>query len=280
MAREILRVAALHDLSGVGRCALTVIIPIMSAMGIQVCPVPTAVFSSHSGGFDGFFEKDLTDAVEGSLKHYREMDFRFDGVYTGFLNSPRQFELAKEFIAWAESSAKTVAVDPVFADNGSLYSIATEETVRQMKELIGHATLITPNVTEAMFLLGEEVPETFTEDALKKCLLKLADFGSDVVVMTGVRLKSAPERIAAAAYQKKKNQFAVASRPYVPAEYPGTGDAFASIMTAAAMREMPFEASLELAIQFVYHCAEVAYREGTPVREGLPIEGSLHILKA
>lgn len=149
-------IAAIHDLSGYGRCSLSVILPVISAMGIQVCPVPTAVMSTHTGGFTDIAMEDLTDHISACYNHYEKLHLKFDAIYSGFLSSPKQVDCCLEFLHGNPDSLKVV--DPVMGDNGKPYSTYTPELICRMKELVDAADVITPNLTETCMLLGEECP--------------------------------------------------------------------------------------------------------------------------
>ena len=138
------RVAAIHDLSGFGRSSLCNVLPILSTMGIQACPVPTAVLSTHSGGFDGYTFRDLTEDIPGFIRHWKELGLEFDGIYSGFLGSPRQVELVRELIHTFRTPKTWVVIDPVMGDGGSLYSSISKDMIGEMRRLIGEADLIVP----------------------------------------------------------------------------------------------------------------------------------------
>ena len=146
------KIAAIHDLSGYGRCSLSVIIPVISAMGIQVCPVPTAVLSTHTGGFTDMALEDLTEHISDCYEHYKRLGLQFDAIYSGFMTSPKQVDSCLKFLDGNPDALKVV--DPVLGDNGKPYSTCTPELMRRMKELVEEADVITPNLTETCMLLG------------------------------------------------------------------------------------------------------------------------------
>ena len=152
MMRPARTVAAIHDLSGVGRCALTVVMPVLSAMGAQVCPVPTAVLSAHTA-FSGIAVRDLTDFLPAYLDHWRALGLRFDAVYAGYLGSPAQAEIVSDLLAEQEGALKVL--DPVMGDDGRLYSGMAEEMPAKWRSLCAHADVVTPNMTEYALLSGE-----------------------------------------------------------------------------------------------------------------------------
>ena len=153
MKPSIKKVAAIHDLSGFGRASLCSIIPTLSTMGVQVCPVPTAILSTHSGGFANYTFHDLTDTMEAYINHWKELELHFDCIYPGFLGSPQQIHIVSKIIEQFRQPDTLVVIDPVMGDNGCLYSSIAADMVPQMRQLISQADIIVPNITEAAFLL-------------------------------------------------------------------------------------------------------------------------------
>ena len=187
MEKRPARVAAIHDLSGFGRCSISVILPVLSAMGVQVCPVPTAVLSSHTGGLGDPVIRDLTDYIEPALRHYQSLGVEFEAVYTGFLGSGEQVDCCLEFFKAYPKALKIV--DPVMGDNGRPYRTCTPELRRRMSELAAAADIITPNITEAAMLLEESYPAApLTRSEAKSMLLRLSHMGPKRVVITGAEL--------------------------------------------------------------------------------------------
>jgi len=270
MNREIPRVLALHDLSGFGRCALTVIIPVMSSLGIQVCPVPTAVLSTHTGGFTDFAFQDMTEFMKDNLRHYQKLNLSFDGVYSGFLGSAEQCAIVEEYIAAFGSNH--VLVDPVLGDNGVLYSTVTESLVCQMRRLVSKAKLITPNMTEGAYLLEESAPESMTKDQAVRWAKRLCDLGPSCCILTGVHLKEENGKMFSVLYDKKKNKSLCYGSQEVYGEYPGAGDAFASVFLSYLLKEETPEKCLRFASDYVYQKIKLAKEQGNPPREGLPLE--------
>ncbi len=270
MSGEIPRVLALHDLSGFGRCALTVVIPVMSSLGIQVCPVPTAVLSTHTGGFTDFAFQDMTDFMKDNLRHYKNLNLEFDGIYSGFLGSAEQCGLVEEYI---EAFGKgTVLVDPVLGDNGVLYSTVTPSLVNQMRHLISKAELITPNLTEGAYLLEQSALESLTKSQAEQWAKRLCDFGPSCCVLTGVHLKEEEGKVFSVLYDKRKGKSFCFGSKEVYGEYPGAGDAFASVFLSYLLKEESQENCLQYASEFVYRNIFLAKKQGNPFREGLPLE--------
>ena len=149
------RVAAIHDLSGFGKCSLTVALPILSAAGIETSAMPTAILSTNTGGFTGFTYLDTTSEMRPFTKHLESLDIRFDAIYTGFLGSFEQLDIVNEFFGTFKREDNLILVDPVMADNGELYKIFTPDFALGMRKLCEKADIIVPNITEACLLLGE-----------------------------------------------------------------------------------------------------------------------------
>ncbi|MDE6933362.1 MAG: pyridoxamine kinase, partial [Oscillospiraceae bacterium] len=184
------RIAAIHDLSGFGRCALTIVIPVLSAMGVQCCPLPTALLSTHTGGFQGNTFLDLTDQMGPIAAHWREEGVAFDGVYTGFMSSVEQMEQTAAFIRSFRRQGCPVLIDPVMGDHGRPYRTYTPEMCRAMAELAAEADVLTPNRTEAALLLREDYDalRLDRETDCRKWCEALSLEGRRSVVLTGVSL--------------------------------------------------------------------------------------------
>lgn len=278
------RVAAIHDLSGFGRTSLMVVIPILSTMGIQTCPLPTAVLSTHTSGFDDFSFVDLTEAMHGFLEHWKRLGLRFQSVYSGFLGSADQVETVANCIDSCLIPGGIAMVDPVLGDNGKLDPTMTPEMVERMRWLMGKATCITPNLTEAALLLGEPYPfemETagMPEPLVKEWLARLTDMGPDAAVITSVPVAAGRAGIVAA-HHKGENRFWKVRCDYVPAFYPGTGDTFASVLTGSLLQGDSLPFAMDRAVQFVTLGIRAAFGHNAPHREGIFLERVLGALTA
>lgn len=272
---QIDRVAAVHDLSCLGRCSLAVILPVLSAMGIQCCPLPTAVLSSHTGGFGPVERTELAGQLRGALEHWEHLELTFDGVYTGYLSSIEQAGLAREAMEKLKKTGGLVLVDPVLGDGGRLYRSVTPELARAMKELCRHADVITPNLTEAAVLLGREMAE-LPRDSQELARL-LSDGGARSVVVTGVAPE--PGRIGAAWFDRESGWTGIYTGEKAPEEYPGTGDLFAAVLTGSLVRGDGLEAGVIRAVDFVRRCVERTLALETPCREGVAFEPLLGLLR-
>ncbi len=280
MQNIIPRIAAIHDLSGFGRCSLTVIIPILSAMGMQVCPLPTAVLSTHTGGFENYTFVDLTDHMQDYIEHWKSLDLRFDCIYSGFLGSVRQIAIVGNFIKAFRKQKQLVVVDPVLGDDGKLYDTFGEEMIQKMGELVQFADIITPNMTEAAFLLNEPYPENMDESQLKSWLLRLADKGPNTVIITSVPDHMSENKTAVVAYNRKDQKIWKVSCDYIPTDYPGTGDIFTSALIGSLLQGDSLPIALDRAVQFLSMAIRSTFGYQCPTREGVLIERLLENLKS
>ncbi|SHN69270.1 pyridoxamine kinase [Desulfovibrio litoralis] len=282
------RVAAIHDLSGFGRTSLTVVIPILASMGIQVCPLPTAVLSTHTAGFENFSFIDLTETMFASLKHWRSLNLKFEAVYSGFLGSADQVNAVAECFEHCLKQDGLALVDPVLGDNGVLDPTMTPEIVESMRWLVTKADIITPNFTEAALLLNEEYTENINENLLKNWLIRLTELGPRVAVITSTPLQNSvfnprlkdnnQAHDFVFAYDKANKLGWKIPCKYVPAHYPGTGDTFASVLLGSLLQGDNLPLAIERAVQFVGLGIRATFGHGTPPRDGIMLERVLHAL--
>lgn len=271
------RVAAIHDLSGFGRCSLTIAIPILSAMGVQCCPLPTAFLSTHTGGFEGYTFLDLTDEMAAAAAHWKSLDLRFDAVYSGFLGSERQIQIVENFIRDFRRSGTVVVVDPVMGDGGTVYRTYTPAMCQGMKRLAEQADVITPNLTEAALLLDIPYGELPTGEAgAKRIVEQLSLKGKRSVVLTG--FSSAPHLTGALCYDAAAGRFSSVQVERVGREFYSTGDVFASVLTGALVKGEALHDAAQQAADFVLECARLTAANGLPLREGVDFEPLLGLL--
>jgi pyridoxine kinase len=274
------RVAAIHDLSGFGGGSLSAVIPILSAMGIQVCSLPTAILSTHTGGFTKFHFRDLTADMRCIVDHWRQLSLSFDGIYSGFLGSSEQIEIVDDFIRAFRKDSTLVVIDPVLGDDGKLYDTMGACMVDGMRSLIASADVITPNITEAALLLGLSGPATVSGTGEVKAWARaLGDLGPKCVIITSV-----PEEhdrgTSVLAFDKGTGRFWKVACPYIPACYPGTGDIFASVITGSLLQGDSLPLSLDRAVQFVSMAIRATFGHNFPEREGVFLERVLPSLNA
>ena len=272
MEKRPARVAAIHDLSGFGRCSISVILPVLSAMGVQVCPVPTAVLSSHTGGLGDPVIRDLTDYIEPALRHYQSLGVEFEAVYTGFLGSGEHVDCCLEFVKAYPKALKIV--DPVMGDNGRPYRTCTPELRRRMSELAAAADIITPNITEAAMLLEESYPAApLTRSEAKSMLLRLSHMGPKRVVITGAEL--AQGGLASLGYDGENGSFWYVPCEYIPVHYPGCGDIYASVLLGAELSGASLPIAMARAAAFTELCVKTTYSYGSDPRYGVMLESVL-----
>lgn len=271
LLRPVPAVAAVHDISGVGRCALTVAIPVISAMGVQVCPVPTACLSAHTA-FKDIETVDLTGFLGRMLDAWKRTGEKFDGIYTGYLGSPAQAELIADFMDSQDSAVKLV--DPVMGDDGALYSGITDEMARAMHALCRRATLITPNMTEYAALTGEKYSLADRSAAEVEKMLNRLDARS--VIITSVPCEGALVN----ACRDEKGRVSLMPIRRMERHYPGTGDLFASVVCGALVQGEGLDAAVSLASEYVSHTIEVSMGIDIPSEYGVQLEATLPMLMA
>ncbi len=269
------RVAAIHDISGFGRCSLTVVLPVLGAMGVQCCPLPTAFLSAQTAfpKSDRAVFLDMTDQLARTGSHWQELGAEFDAIYSGFLGSETQIGLLGDFIQTFRKENTLVVVDPVMGDWGKPYRTYTPDLCRRMEELAEHADVITPNLTEAAILLQEKYDAAPGTDKVRDWLERLSMKGRRSVVITGVRPEEG--QVGAACFDRDKGEFSIAAAPEVPVAYSGTGDLFASVMLGGLLREKSLHDAADLAVRFVQKCAAFTKAQNGDRREGVMFEGLL-----
>ena len=269
------KIAAIHDMSCLGRCALTVIIPILSAEGVQVIPIPTALLSTHTGGFENPYFVDLSDQMLKIVEHFEELDVSFDAVYSGFLGSARQIHIVEDIIDRFGGNGP-VLVDPVMGDDGKLYSTYTDELVRGMAQLCRKADIITPNLTEAHFLTGIDIPDvipdatTATELALALCCHMRRDLGVNKIVITGIHFG---DRVGNAVMVD--GEVRLTSMPRLERSFPGTGEVFTSTLLGEIVRGKSLYDAAEAAQTFTYEVIKHSQDSPEPTRNGVLLEECL-----
>lgn len=247
------RVAAIHDISGFGKCSLTVALPVISACGIETAVIPTAVLSTHTGGFKNYTFRDLTDDIMPITDHWKENGIQFDALYSGYLGSIKQVEILKEVFCKLKGENTFVCIDPVMADNGMLYGGFKPEFPKSMAGLCATADLITPNITEAVFMLGEEyVAGPYTKEYVDGLLLRLAKITSGSIVLTGVYFDN--QKLGAACYNAKSKRISYYFAKTIHKMYHGTGDLFTSSLLAAYLCGKTLEKATKVAVGFTALC--------------------------
>ena len=272
MSRQ-LRCAAIHDISCLGKCSLTVALPMLSAAGVECCCIPTAILSTHTGGFRGYTYRDLTDDIVPIARHWRSEGFKFDSFYTGYLGSPAQVEIVRKVFRMLDPEHEALRlVDPVMGDNGRLYSGFAPDFPKLMRELVCDADVICPNITEAALLTDTDFHDSDqSRDYILELLGKLSELGAKRTVLTGVQF--APNELGAAVYEGGRAEFVFA--PRVEGMYHGTGDVYASALLACLLRGRALRDAAEFACRFTAKCVEVTKLTMPDVNYGVRFEAVL-----
>lgn len=265
------RIAAIHDLSGIGRTSLMAVIPILSTMGFNVCPLPTAILSNHSQ-YPDFSFLDLTEEMPRIIDQWEKLGVTFDAIYTGYMGSPRQIEIVCGFIECFRTADTLVVVDPVLGDNGHLYSKMTQEMVEEMRRLACRADVLTPNLTEAFALLDRPYKTDCTTEELKDLIAELSEMGPDTVIITGVPVPGQSGLTSVIARSKSDLRTWKVTCPYLPAHYPGTGDSFTSVITGSLLQGDSLPIALDRAAQFILQGIRSTFGYRMDNRDGILLE--------
>lgn len=270
------RALAIHDISCIGRCSLTVALPILSAVGIETVALPTAVLSTQTGGMSGFTFHDLTDEMTPITDHWKALGQTFDVIYSGYLGSLAQAKLVEDIIHDFKREHSLVVVDPVMADNGEYYSLMTPEFTDEMRALCKNADIITPNLTEAAFLLNKPYYPHPTEKEVEALLRGLAALGAKKVVITGVSFDG--NSLGAAAYDSETDEISYAFTDRVNAIFHGTGDVFGSSLVASVISGKKLSEAIRIAMDFTFRAIKRTLAAGTDLRFGVQFELELPYL--
>ena len=269
------RIVTIQDISCVGKCSLTVALPIISAMGIETAVIPTAVLSTHTA-FKNFTYRDLTGDLPKIAKHWKQEKFNFDGIYTGYLGSIEQIDILKEFFKQFKTPDNFIFIDPVMADNGKLYAGFDANFVKEMKKLCKMADIIVPNLTEASYMLEKEYKEIYSEQEIKDILIELSNLGPKYAVLTGVSFKK--NELGVMSYNKETNEFFTYFKEKIPAKYHGTGDIFASTLVGAITNNNTLEEGLKIAVDYVWETINDTYKTNKKDAYGVNFETKIPYL--
>lgn len=246
------KILTIQDISCVGQCSLTVALPILSACGMETCILPSAVLSTHTGGFKGFTFRDLTDDIPLIQKHWISEGIKFDAIYTGYLGSTRQIDMVKDIMSTLSSKTCKKIVDPAMADNGKLYVGFDQPYVEAMKTLCGIADVVLPNITEACFITNTEYKESYDEKYVDLLLKKLTELGAKSVILTGVSYK--PETTGVIVYEAGKKSYYEHRK--ISKGCHGTGDIYTSAFVGAVMNEKSYYDAAKIAADYTVKCIE------------------------
>lgn len=268
------KIAVINDFSGFGRCSIAVALPIISTLKIQCCPLPTSIFSNHTG-FDSFFFDDYTNKMPLYINEWKKLGLQFDGITSGFLGSKKQIEIVTQFFKDFKTKENIIIVDPVMGDYGKIYATYTKEMCEEMKKLVQYADIITPNITELCILTDTPYQEKWKISELEKMTEELAEKGPEKIVVTGIVQK---EFIANFCYEKGKSPKILRCHR-VGTQRSGTGDVFSSIIAADAVNQVPFDKSVKKASNFIKKCILKSIEMDIPVTDGVCFEELLQTLK-
>ncbi len=266
------RIVTIQDISCVGKCSLTVALPIISAMGIETAVLPTAVLSTHTA-FSDFFFRDLTADMSKISEQWERQNLQFDAIYTGYLGSPEQVKHVSEIMDRFGGNDTLVVVDPVMGDNGKLYTGFTEGFAEKMAMLCSKADVIVPNMTEATALLGMPYQENYNLADVRGMLSRLTAMGAKKAVLTGVVFPSG--EVGAMAYDRESDTYLSYSREYITKNFHGTGDVFASTLTGALVRGLSLLDAMKLAVDFTVECIQKTMDDPAAVWYGVNFEQAL-----
>ena len=264
------RVLAIHDMCSFGRCSLTAAIPVISAMGFQVCPFPTAIFSNNLTYGDYTFS-DFTPHMTEFMDKWQKLGYSYDAIYSGFLADAGQIAIVLDAIAKKDT---LVVVDPAMADDGKLYPVFKPDIVMEMRKLIAKATIITPNYTEAALLA--DIPYAQGAPSMKTMLelcQKLAAMGPRQIIITSV--PTGNETITVVSYDAQTTSFDECTVDRIPFSTCGTGDLFTSVLTGSLLQGQSLHDSVKKATQFLNYAIGYTYQSGSDSREGVQVEPCL-----
>ena len=266
------RVLTIQDISCLGKCSITIALPVISAMGVETVILPTAVLSTHTM-FKGFTVKDLSDQIEPITKHWLDEKVRFDAIYTGYLGTIEQIDQMKELFKSFRSEDTLVFVDPVMADNGKLYPAFDMEYAKKNAELCAEADIIVPNIKEASFMTGMDYREEYDEAYIREMLKRLNDLGAKISILTGVSLS--PGKTGVMGYIRDEDDFFVYQNDRIDASYHGTGDLFSSSCVGAILRGKSLPDAMKIAADYTAHTIEVTLKNPEKPWYGVDFEATL-----
>lgn len=271
------RIVTVQDISCMGKCSLTVALPIISAMGVETAIIPTAVLSTHTM-FKNFTVKDLTDQIEPITAHWKSENFGFDAIYTGYLGSFEQIDLVTKMFEDFKTENTITIVDPAMADNGKLYQAFDEAFAKKMGSLCGVADIILPNLTEAAFMTGIEYKTEYDEAYIKEVLKALTGLGAKIAILTGVGFEEGKTGVMG--YDSVNDEFWYFEQKKLPCSYHGTGDIFASSFIGALMNGFDWKGAVEVAAEYTAECIWLTMADGKKEWYGVHFEAAIPFLLA
>lgn len=258
-----------------GKCSLTVALPIISAMGVEAAILPTAVLSTHTM-FSGFTVKDLTDQIEPITAHWQNEKIDFDALYTGYLGSFEQIDLMKKMFSDFKTESNITFVDPAMGDHGKLYPTFDEKFAKHMATLCAVADIVVPNITEACFMTGTEYKDKYDEEYVKALLLKLSSLGAKIAILTGVSFEEGKTGVMG--YDSENDEFYYFSHEKHSSSYHGTGDIFSSTCVGAMMNGYDWKKAIEIAAMYTAECIRLTMEDGKLQWYGVHFEQAMPYL--
>lgn len=275
------KIIIINDLTGFGKCSLTVEIPIISKLKVQCCPIPTSILSNHTA-YESYYMKDITEDIPSYFSEWEKLELKFEGLLTGFLSNNKQFDIVKRIIEKVKKDGTIAIVDPVMGDDGKKYISHNEEMCEKMREIVNIADIITPNLTEACILLGEsyeEISQINDYELLVAKIESLIDMflgkGIKKVVITGIEYENRILNFA----KEYKNEMQIISNEKIGISRAGTGDVFSAIIAADAINNLNFYKSVERASDFVEKCIKESDIRNVPAEDGVCFEELLGQLR-
>lgn len=269
------KIAVINDISGFGRCSITVALPIISQMRVQCCPLPTSIFSNHTG-YSSYFFDDYTNRMQEYIENWKKLGLTFEGIATGFFGSLEQIEIVEKFIQEFRTDGTKIIVDPVMGDDGKLYPTYTEEMRVELRRLVSHADIITPNLTEACFLTETPYAEKeWSGQELYSLAQKLCNLGAKKVVISGINLGNYLGNVV---YESDGGRGIIRTKK-IGETRAGTGDIFSAIISADCVNQIDFSRSVKKAASFIRECMKVTEEKNIPLEDGVCFEEVLCYLK-
>ena len=266
------KILTIQDISCLGKCSLTVALPIISAMGVETVVMPTAVLSTHTQ-FKGFTFRDLTEDMVPITEHWKKENVGFDAIYTGYLGSFEQLDICRSIFTDFKTKDNTIFIDPVMEDNGKLYTGFTPEFALAMGKLCELADVIVPNMTEASFMLGIPYQEKYDRAYVQDVLKKLAGLGAKKTVLTGTELEEGMTGFMG--YDSETGEFFEYFHKKLPVSFHGTGDIYASSAVGALMRGHSLRDSLAIAADYTYDCIRLTMEDKDAAWYGVNFEQAI-----
>ena len=275
MNKPIKRVATIHDLCGVGKAALTNIIPVLSTLGVEVCPIPTMILSTHTGGFGLPSITKLEEYITKAFNHYKAVNIKFDGIFIGYLGSDNNVDEMINLLKSTNNCGTLIVFDPIFGDNGSYYNNFNKKYSDKLKLIIKYSQIITPNFTEACLLTDEKTINYADEDKLLLISRKLHSLGCENIIITSVPCMD-NSKIGTSIYDGKKDSIMMITNDRIEKSYPGTGDIFTAVLIGMILKGVSIYESSVKACKFVEKCILESIKYNYPTKEGVLLEKVLN----